>query len=107
MVKKPITKHNLTVTATISREKVEFVQYLHRGGTTKEYFELHFLALVNTIRRKHPAKKIVILMDNLSSHKTILIRDVVRKHKMLSLLLLSPNSPEFSPIENMFGSIKS
>lgn len=44
-------------------------------------------------------------MDNLSSHKTIEIMKIMQSDKV-SMLLTPSNTPEFSPIENMFGYVK-
>ena len=34
--------HNLTCTATISKEKVEFIRFFYQGGTTNEVFMDYF-----------------------------------------------------------------
>lgn len=44
-------------------------------------------------------------MDNLSSHKCIEIMKIMQKDNV-SMLLTPSNTPEFSPIENMFGYVK-
>ena len=44
-------------------------------------------------------------MDNLSAHKNTRIMKIMQEENV-SLLLTPSNTPEFSPIENMFGYVK-
>ena len=57
------------------------------------------------MRIKYPNKKLSIIMDNLSSHKTSLIMRIAQKD-YVEILFTSSNSPIFSPIENLFGYVK-
>ena len=45
-------------------------------------------------------------MDNLASHKSLLVKEIVKKYDKITALYLPSTTPEFSPIENMFGRIK-
>ena len=53
-----------------------------------------------------PPKKLVFVLDNLWAHKSSLIIDLVGQHERVQLLLTPSNTPEFSPIENLFGYVK-
>ena len=44
-------------------------------------------------------------MDNLSAHKNTRIMKIMQEENV-SMLLTPSNTPEFSPIENMFGYVK-
>ena len=67
--------------------------------------------------RKYPHKKLVFILDNLwyilfgfiyfqRAHKSSLIIDLVKENPRVNLLLTPSNTPEFSPIENLFGHVK-
>ena len=45
-------------------------------------------------------------MDNLASHKSLLVKEIVKRYDKITALYLPSTTPEFSPIENMFGRIK-
>lgn len=53
----------------------------------------------------YPDKLLVFLMDNLAAHKCLNIMKIMQ-YDNVSLLLTPSNTPEFSPIENMFGYLK-
>lgn len=53
----------------------------------------------------YPNHTLVFLMDNLSAHTNIEIIKIMQNENV-SLLLTPSNTPEFSPIENMFGYVK-
>ncbi len=71
------------------------------GSTTKEVFEAyveHILA--PTLRTEQ-----VVVMDNLSAHKTEKVRELV-EGAGCELLYLPPYSPDLNPIEEAFSKIK-
>jgi transposase len=47
----------------------------------------------------------IVIMDNLSSHKGVAIRQAIEAASA-SLLFLPPYSPDFNPIENAFAKLK-
>ena len=66
---------------------------------------------------KYRSKKLVFILDNLTyfsftlvkifrAHKSSLIFDLVKEKDRVNLLCTPSNTPEFSPIENLFGHIK-
>ena len=70
-------RYNLTCTATISLYGVEFIHFFSKGGQTTETWEDYFSTLTHTMNKKYlddPSKKVkrlVYVLDNASSHKTI------------------------------------
>ena len=56
---------NLTCTATISKEGVEFLEFHYGGGTKNESFLEHFEVLSKTMLNKYPNKKLMYILDNL------------------------------------------
>ena len=44
--------------------------------------------------------------DFFRAHKSSLIVDIVKEYPRVNLLLTPANTPEFSPIENLFGHVK-
>ena len=47
-------------------------------------------------------------MDNLASHKSYLIISLLKEYNLtnFNVLMTSSNTPEFNPIENLFGFVK-
>ena len=71
------------------------------GSTTKEVFEAyieHFLA--PTLKQGQ-----VVVMDNLSAHKGVRVRTLI-KDRGCQLLYLPPYSPDLNPIEEAFSKVK-
>jgi transposase len=66
-------------------------------------FSDYFEALAKKMVTKYANKNIVVIMDNLSSHKSFLIKELVKKYVKIKVLFMPSTTPEFSPIENMFG----
>ena len=53
------------------------LRYFGSGGTKKEMFEEYFTELAKHLSNSYKDKKIVIIMDNLSSHKSSFILKVM------------------------------
>ena len=62
-------------------------------------------AFLGLIRKNNPRKKIIIILDNFSSHKAEDTMKHARKNNM-KLILLPPYSPDLNPIEYIWKSIK-
>ncbi len=69
--------HNLTLVAAMSRERVEYLQLFYEGGTTSEYFAEYLNNLIDTVTNRYPEKRILFVLDNLSSHKTSEVHKVM------------------------------
>ena len=62
---KQLLSKNLTCTAVISINGIEFLQFTYGGGTKNETFLAYFKALINSMKNKYPGKKLVFILDNL------------------------------------------
>ena len=51
-------------------------------------------------------KNIIVIMDNLTAHKCQLVKDIIKKYDKVKALFMPSTTPEFSPIENLFGKMK-
>jgi transposase len=72
------------------------------GGTTKAVFE----AYVERVLAPSLSPGEVVVLDNLQAHKGERVRQLV-KRRGGELLFLPSYSPDFSPIEEAFGKVKS
>ena len=71
------------------------------GSTTEAVFEAYLeRVLVPTLR---PGQ--VVVMDNLASHKSQKVRELI-EGRGCELLYLPPYSPDFNPIEEAFSKVK-
>ena len=50
------------------------------GGTRNEMFAAYLEGLAKKMMRKYADKNIIIIMDNLKSHKCYLVKDIVKKY---------------------------
>ena len=74
---KKLLGKNLTLTATISLNGPELLQFFYEGGTRNETFEWYFEYLVSKMKLKYPEKKLVFLLDNLWAHKSNFIMRIL------------------------------
>ena len=78
-----------------------FISSFHETGnalTTIEHFKI--------VRKHYGNKPIAYLIDNASWHKTKKVREYCEENQ-ITLLFLPPYSPEFNPIERVWGFLKS
>lgn len=68
-------------------------------------FAKYFDSLLDQLKIKYPEKKLIFILDNLNSHKSSLTIKVMQDKKV-HVLFTPSNTPEFSPVENMFGLVK-
>ena len=73
----PLIPKNITCCATISEKKVELLRFFYGGGTRNEVFEEYFQELSQALVRSYPEKKILIVMDNYSPHKSCFILKIM------------------------------
>ena len=72
------------------------------GTTDREVFEAYLEeVLVPSLRRDQ-----IVVMDNLSAHKSERVRELVESTGCELLLYLPPYSPDLNPIEEAFSKIK-
>lgn len=65
----------------------------------------YFTAYVEQVLAKETKPGDLVILDNLSSHKTKQVRETFVKHK-INFLFLPPYSPDLNPIENAFSKLK-
>lgn len=99
-------RENLVCTATISERSTEFIRFNYGSGTRKEFFADYMDQLISAMKEKYPDKLLLFVLDNLGSHSTSLIWQILQE-PCVSLLFTPVHSPQFSPVENMFGRTKS
>lgn len=68
-------------------------------------FAYYFDELLLLMKNKYPEKTFIFILDNLSSHKSSPTIKVMYDKKV-RVLFTPANTPQFSPIENMFGLVK-
>jgi hypothetical protein len=91
---------NVTLLASMTREGMG-VCIAVEGATTKAVFEAYVEeALAPSLR---PGQ--VVVMDNLSSHKSQRVRELI-EGRGCELLYLPPYSPDLNPIEQAFAKLK-
>jgi transposase len=80
--------------------------YLVSGGFNgQNYLDFARVALVPHLQA-FPGPRSVVVLDNLAIHQSVEFRRLVEE-RGARLLFLPPYSPDFSPIENVFGEVKS
>ena len=73
-------------------------------GFNSDTFIYYLKWLLKAFKTK---KKIVLILDNASSHKSHKVKEFVAKHKRrLELLYLPPYSPELNPIERVWKHLR-
>ena len=84
------------------------IRFFSGAGTKNEMFAEYFKHLVSRMKLKYSNKKLVFVLDNLQAHKSSLIWQIVKQdyQNRVTLLYTPPGTPQFSPIENMFGALK-
>jgi transposase len=64
-----------------------------------------FTAYIEQVLAKETKPGDLVILDNLSSHKTAKVQATFRQHE-IGYLYLPPYSPDFNPIENAFSKLK-
>jgi transposase len=93
----------LTVLGAVSCDGVAGVMTVLSGTTTEVFVDFLNTTLLPVLREKKP--NAILVMDNLSAHKSKAVRQAVEVAG-LSLRYLPRYSPEFSPIEPCWSKIK-
>ena len=91
---------NTTLLASMSSEGMGPTLAI-QGGTNKAVFEAYVeRVLAPTLRSGQ-----VVVMDNLSAHKSEEVRELIEE-RGCEVLFLPPYSPDYNPIEEAFSKIK-
>lgn len=70
----------MTFTVALSTKEVELIQSFTEGGTTNGTFEAYFEKLLKGLHLKYPTKSFVVILDNLWSHKSSLIMELLTQY---------------------------
>jgi transposase len=65
-----------------------------------------FIQFLHQLHKASPAKKLMIILDNGSIHKSKKVQSFVNKHDWVKLFFLPPYSPEYNPIERFWHWLK-
>lgn len=89
-----------TLVAALGRRGVQ-APLLFEGAMTRLTFEVYITdVLAPTLRRGE-----IVLMDNLSAHKSDLVRATLEAHGV-QVIFLPPYSPDLNPIEKCWAKVK-
>ena len=98
---KCFSKLTTAVLAGISAEKgVEIVMTFDKSVNTDKFFEF-----LQRLRFERPFDKIALFMDRLSVHTCKRSKEKMEFHRFIPVYN-SPYSPDFNPIEQVFGNAK-
>lgn len=65
-----------------------------------------FILFLHQLHQYNRSKKLIIILDNGSIHKSKKVQAFVRKHAWVELFFLPPYSPEYNPIERFWQWLK-
>ena len=92
---------SMTMLSTIwATGKTETIVY--EGSTDKAIFELY----IEEFLLPHIKENDILVMDNLATHKSAWVREIIESKKA-NVLFLPPYSPDLNPIEQMWSKAKS
>ena len=64
-----------------------------------------FISFLRKIREENPEKRVVIVLDNFKTHHARKVKEEAEKLN-ISLVYITPYSPDLNPIENVWKSVK-
>ena len=65
-----------------------------------------FIMFLHQLHQSWPDKKLIIILDNGSIHKSKKVQKFILKHGWVELFYLPPYSPEYNPIERFWHWLK-
>ena len=65
-----------------------------------------FISFLTQLRQCFVEKEIVVILDNYSIHKSKKVSQYVKRFPMIHLFYLPPYSPEYNPVDRIWGWIK-
>nr|WP_173237806.1 IS630 family transposase [Legionella antarctica] len=65
-----------------------------------------FIMFLHQLHKANPDKKLMIILDNGSIHKSKKVQKFIKKHGWVELFYLPPYSPEYNPIERFWHWLK-
>lgn len=61
-----------------------------------------FVAFLHQLRLLFPGRKLCIVLDNVSYHKSGIVKRFLVRHSEIVLIYLPPYSPEYNPVERIW-----
>lgn len=61
---------------------------------------------LHQLHQANPGKKLMLILDNGSIHKSKKVQAFIEKHNWVELFFLPPYSPEYNPIERFWHWLK-
>jgi putative transposase len=102
-VKCPITKEKVGVCGAVNPHDGRLFSLIFDGFDSDTF--IYYLKWLLRIFKTR--KKIILVLDNSSSHKSNKVAEFVEKHKKrLKLLFLPPYSPELNPVERVWKNLR-
>jgi len=101
--KKPIIKNTSKIRANtfgIFAINGNSIICFRENSKKEDVFEV-----IKQFREANPDKRLVLVLDNFSSHRSYMVRDYARANN-ISLVFLPPYSPDLNPIEQIWRAIK-
>ncbi len=65
-----------------------------------------FIMFLHQLHKANPDKKLMLILDNGSIHKSKKVRAFIQRHDWVELFFLPPYSPEYNPIERFWHWLK-
>ncbi len=65
-----------------------------------------FIQFLHQLHKAYPTKKLIIILDNGSIHKSKKVQLFIKKQDWVELFFLPPYSPEYNPIERFWHWLK-
>ena len=65
-----------------------------------------FIAFLHQLRQRFKGKHLLIILDNASYHRSKAVKRFLLRHPEVELLFLPPYSPEYNPVEQIWGWLK-
>lgn len=99
----PITKEKVGVCGAVNPRDGQLFSLIFDGFDSDTF--VYYLKWI--IGKFSKRKKIVLILDNSSSHKSNKVAEFVNKHKKrLELFFLPPYSPELNPVERVWKNLR-
>ena len=73
----------------------------------KNFGAAEVVKFLNQLMKAHPARVIVVVLDNASSHRSKLVKNFERDNSNLKLYFLPTYSPQWNPDEKVWNHLKS
>ncbi len=94
-------RYSKTIFGALNIRTSRFYWKQAERGTSKQ-----FIQFLHQLHQSIPHKKLMIILDNGSIHRSKKVQAFVKKQSWLKLFFLPPYSPEYNPIERFWQWLK-